>query len=169
MKVKDLIPELEAEIKKIEEDGDDACEVCTLYQLFYEKYQKLVTEEMQHTCNQLATVVVPLCPKCNKPLHSGTSYGYTEGVVGGSNSIEEKEEMQYCQLWHCTDCDQDYAMMPIPIEWNANHDILYTGGSCYLTDDDESLLVSKIKERMRESIEQFVERVKDPKIGRAHV
>lgn len=168
MKVAKIMPELEKVIKEKEEiRGEDCvCDVYTLHDVFVDMYGSIVSED-DEVINKAFfgddCVVTPLCPKCDNPLSPGTSYGYAAGPVGGSNTVDETEEMQYCQFWHCEGCNQDYAMMPIPITWNANHDILCTGGAHYLTDDDEKLLLSKIKDRLAESVDQFVERVKDPK------
>lgn len=168
MKVSKIIPKLEAEIKRKEAESgpDTVCSVCTLHEVFSKEYDALLGDTIETIAEKYFEddgFIVPLCPKCDKPLFPGTDYGYTCGVVGGSNTVSEEEDLQYCQLWHCKECNQDYAMMPEPIDWNANHDILYTGGSNYLTDDDEELLLSKIGDRLSASVEQFVRRVKDPK------
>lgn len=167
MKVSKIIPKLEAEIKRREavSGPDTVCSVCTLHEVFSKEYNALLEDNMEYIAEKYFEddgFIVPLCPKCDKPLFPGTDYGYTCGVVGGSNTVSEEEELQYCQLWHCEECNQDYAMMPEPIEWNANHDILYTGGSHYLTDEDEELLLSKIRDKLSADVEQFVRRVKNP-------
>lgn len=169
MKVAKIMPELEKVIKEKEEvHGENhVCDICTLHEVFEDMYGSIVSED-NAVINKAFfgddCIVTPLCPKCDKPLSPGTShFGHTVGSVGGSNTVDETEEMQYCQLWHCEECDQDYAMMPTPIVWNANHDIFYTGGVHYLTDDDEKLLLNKIGDRLSESINRFVIRVKNPK------
>lgn len=166
MKVKDLILEVDEIVKKAEEDGECTCDVCELYDLAKDKYKAIAAEAVDVPMVFAdAMRVIPECPKCGKLLNPGTMYGYLSGVVGGSNTVDENENIQMCQFWSCPDCEQNYAMMPEQITWNANHDIHFTGGAHYLTDEDEELAKELIFSKISASVDQFCEHVRKPKDG----
>lgn len=139
---------------EIETLEDDVCKCCTLhekaYKFFKEKQVDNLTED-----------TLDLCPICNERLDT-TAYGY-EGhiVVGGHNDYTENENIGYYSVRRCKHCDKEFAMMPIEIEYNANHDIFYTGGSYFLSETDEKLLMDKINEVLIKTTKQFVKRVKN--------
>ena len=139
------------DIIKENEIPEDACDVCTLH----EKANELLND-------------VILCPKCNKPLKEGGA-GYDGFVVVGERNGYGKDDLigKY-PLYHCDACGNDYqelyALMPIPIKWNAGHDIFYTGGSHFLM-EDTSELNKLVKNEVFKSIEQYTQRIRDGESG----
>lgn len=115
----------------------------------------------------------PLCPECGKPLSPGANHGYAPDgyvTVTEGNFSQPDGEVSLCQAWYCENekCPSEehqylFAMMPIPIVWNANHDIHYTGGKSYLLEADAEKFAEDIFERFKPSIEQYVRRKLDPK------
>lgn len=136
MKAEDIIKE--------DEIDEEACDCCSLHEKAYE----ILKDEI-------------LCPKCNKPLkEGGAGYGGFI-VVGEANFYDKCHNIGKYPIYHCDNCGEDYrnlyALMPIPITWNANHDIFYTGGRVFLTEDTEKLR-KKAQEKILPTIMQFVER-----------
>lgn len=136
MKVKDII-----NVNKIPEDE---CDVCVVH----ETANKILPNEL-------------LCPKCNKPLTKGAMYlGSDFAVVGEANTINEDQFIGKYPIYHCNHDDIAlYALMPIPIIYNGNHDIFYTGGSHFLTEDTNKLN-EQVKEKILSSIEQYTNRIR---------
>ena len=111
----------------------------------------------------------PLCPDCGKPLEPGGSSGCGYAVVSEVNYANPEGEISYSQLWHCGDdecagktTNKNFAMIPIPITYNANHDIYYTGGRDYASTEDVEKLISDIFEKMKPSIQQYIRRKTNP-------
>lgn len=104
----------------------------------------------------------PLCPKCGKILLPYTKYGYSDVVVSEQNSYVPDGNIGLYRTYHCEDCDQDYAMMPIPISWNANHDTHYTGGRRFAEDADTEAIVKDLWEKISPQIKNYVERKANP-------
>lgn len=135
------------DILKQDKISEDECDVCALH----DKAQEVLNDEI-------------LCPRCDKPLKGGGA-GYNGFVVVGSHNAYDKDEpIGKYPLYHCNDCGNDfqelYALMPIPIKWNANHDIFYTGGSHFLM-EDTSDLDTDVEKEILASIEQYTERIRD--------
>ena len=114
----------------------------------------------------------PLCPDCGKPLSHGASHGYASSgyvTVTEENTSTPEGEVSLCQVWHCANkkCPSEshqylFAMMPIPISWNANHNIHITGGKTYLLEEEEEKFAKDIFEKFRPSIEQYIGRKLNP-------
>ena len=142
-------------------DGDTivGCPICYTHS---KAYQKLV--DVQKTDDPLYNhprEIVPLCPKCGKMLRPYSDYGYEYGTVSEVNYSNPDGDIGLYEFYHCENdaCDsKDYAMVPVPMVWNANHDIHYTGGRDYAEDSDIDRLVSDVFERIKPSIEQYVNR-----------
>lgn len=117
----------------------------------------------------------PLCPECGKPLSHGASHGYASSgyvTVTEENASTPEGKVSLCQVWHCANekCPSEshgrlFAMMPIPISWNANHNIHITGGKTYLLEGEEKRFAKDIFEKFRSSIEQYIRRKLHPEDG----
>lgn len=138
----------EKDIVKWEDIPEEECDVCYLHENAY----KILKEEY-------------LCPRCNAPLIKG-GLGYGEGfvVVGETNFYNEDQNIGMYELYHCKKCGDGlgniYVTMPIPVIYNGNHDIFYTGGKNYLVDSTK-IIDEKIKEKLLPTIEQYTRRIKD--------
>ena len=92
-------------------------------------------------------------------------------IVGESNGVNPEASIGYYSIWKCetegcTDSNGNinlYALIPVPIEWNANHDIYYTGGDRYLIEKEHEELAAMIFEGIKPDIEQFIQRKLNPK------
>lgn len=133
--------------------NEDECDCCALHEKAYEFFK-------QKQVDTLTEETFDLCPICNEKLDT-VAYGY-EGhvVVGGHNGYTENENIGYYSVRFCKNCKKEFAMMPIEISYNGNHDIFYTGGNYFLSQTDEQLLISKVKDMMTKTTKQFVDRVK---------
>jgi len=164
------LSEILKEHPELLDDDYPGCDVCAAYDFAMEKLIEGVGPDTKSGRDfyQMMCYVFdgefcrPRCPKCGKPLELCSTNYCIGNVVGGTNSLSSDQEFFMSNFWHCPDCDQSYAMYPVPIEWNANHDIYYTGGEHYLTKDMEGELQKSIEEKIRSSVEQFVRRVKNP-------
>lgn len=107
--------------------------------------------------------IKPLCPKCGKVLTLYTRYGYDHITVSEQNSYVPEGNIGLYEAYHCDDCEQNYAMMPIPISWNANHDTHYTGGRRFAEDADVKAIVKDLWDNIAPYIQNYAERKADPK------
>lgn len=146
-----------------EQDNAVGCEICYTHQKAFSKLR-----DMQITDDPLFNhprEVVPLCPQCGKLMRPYSDFGQVYGTVSEVNYSNPEGNIGMYEFYHCEndDCDgKDYAMMPIPIVWNANHDIHYTGGRDYSEESDIDKLVSDIFKKIKPSIEQYVRRKLNP-------
>lgn len=120
------------------EIGDgDSCKLCELHKKFNEK------------------IVFPPCPHCDAPIPS-----YSElQVVGDNNGLTKN--ITKCPVHECSNCGSIVAFVPIVIHYNANHAVYYTGEPSYMTSEEDAELKKRIAERMKDSVEQFVRRIKE--------
>lgn len=139
----------------IDENGNEVgCEICYTHKKAYEKYVDGEEEAVE-------IYEVVRCPKCNNVLSNYTYIG--ANVVSEANFSVPDGNIGIYPIFKCNECDQYYALMPEPIEYNANHDIYYTGGRKYIVDSDQQELLENIFETMKPSIEQYIRRVVDEK------
>lgn len=137
------------------ENGEDlGCLHCKVHEKAYEVLNPL--QDDKHGG------LIPLCPKCSKPLKPYTTSGYSDVIVSEVNFYEPDGEIGLYRCYHCEECNQNYAMMPIPITYNANHDTHYTGGKMYAEDKDIKELCKLISECVIPSINNYVERKLHP-------
>jgi hypothetical protein len=134
-------------ILKEEDIPEDVCDVCMLH----DKADEILGEEL-------------LCPKCGHPLEEGAC-GYDGYViVGETNGYGGDEEIGKYKIYHCEHCGDEhrniYALMPVKIMWNANHDRFLTGGKLFL-EEDSRRLDEQVKNGISELIEQYTCRIKD--------
>lgn len=103
------------------------------------------------------------------------SFGhYSEGnevAVSEVNYSLPEGEIGLYEIWYCPNCEEDntrnssqanYAMMPVPVSFNANHGVFYTGGRDYPEEDELEKLVDDIFKACEPSILQYVERKLHP-------
>lgn len=163
----------EDENEHIDENGNEVgCHICYTHEKAYQKLPVLGSEIGQTKDEDLAKrlvvqqINVPRCPKCGKPMYRRYSWTDMHGnaVVSEVNYSKPDGEIGYYSIWECSECkdshdnEQIYALMPIPITWNANHDIYYTGGDRFVEDTDLGELVDLINEKVSKSVTQYVER-----------
>ncbi len=137
MKSKDIISECDI--------PEEVCDCCYLHNMADKKLKDEI-----------------LCPRCDKPLIKGHIYEEDYVVVGEANYYYKDHRIGKYQIYHCDNCKKSreglYVLMPIPIIWNANHDIYYTGGRDYLPEDTNNIR-NKIKEKIMPLIEQYTRRI----------
>lgn len=153
--------------KHVDEKGEEiACHICYTHERAYEKLeplQKVNVPKMTHRRN-----IIPLCPKCGNPLTMGHYYKGTECIVSETNYPSPNGEIGLYEIWTCNHCENEYtnaayyAMMPIPVIYNANHGIFYTGGRDYPSSTELKKLVNDIFKACEPSILNYVERKLHP-------
>jgi hypothetical protein len=111
MKVKDFI-----EAEKLEISDGNQCLICLVHETMYEKREEYLVE----------------CPHCGKEnIHY---YEFDDvKVVGETNGGIEDENIWIWPVDECSKCGKPVAFVPTPINYNANHDVYYTGGKKYVT------------------------------------
>lgn len=83
-----------------------------------------------------------------------------KAVVSWDNGTNPEGDIGLYDVYECEGCEKIYAMMPIEINYNGNHDIFYTGEKTFLCRSEEEVLQEKIKDKMLKSIEQYTRRIK---------
>lgn len=166
----------ESDIIDLETVSEDDCDTCATHEAAYKFFKNKLREAFKEKWNEdtldfcnsnqifseeemIGKAV--LCPVCNKPMTKGYS-GYENNVViTWDNGTNPDGEVGYYPIYECEHCEKPYALIPTQVHYNANHDIFYSGGKCFLNYDDEELLKSKVKDKMLQSIEQYTRRIKD--------
>ena len=82
-------------------------------------------------------------------------------VVSEVNYSNPEGHIGYYPVFRCYHCQKYFAYMPTEINYNANHDIYYTGGRDYVEDEDQKKLVDEVFNAVKPSIEQYIRRVVD--------
>lgn len=127
MKAKDIIAENNI--------PEDECNVCKLH------------DEAQIKLNVV-------CPHCNEAIDI-ENRDYDIEVVGEGNFYDEEHVIEKMGVFQCEYCEGRIAMKLIPIKYNGNHDIYYTGGRNYVVDEKICLTP-----HMEWLIEDFTTRLK---------
>lgn len=132
------------DILKEEDIHEDDCGVCKLHE---EAYKKLTYT----------------CPHCNKPieikddiLEDNIQVDDVATVVGEVNYYDPEQNVELMPTIRCKGCHNHIGLKLIPIIYNGNHDIYYTGGKDYLATDSDI----KMTPEMKEKIQQYTERIK---------
>jgi hypothetical protein len=87
----------------------DECELCA-------EYDKAIKE----------TEYKPLaCPHCNEPLEGALDLSLSFRDVVGETNVVGAGPFEYTDLFQCYSCKKFFMLKPVPIIWNANHDIYY--------------------------------------------
>jgi DNA-directed RNA polymerase subunit RPC12/RpoP len=128
-----------SEIIKKELIPEDDCEVCTLHDIA----RDMLRETMQ-------------CPHCGKHVSvDKIEYNGEFNIVGETNYYSENQNIENMLTIECPHCNMFIGFKPIPLIYNGNHDIYYTGGKDYLVTDKIQLT-----EDIKKSIEQYTDRIK---------
>lgn len=133
MKMKDIISENEA--KEIDED---VCLLCETHKRAYKRIQDGIS------CSFCGTV-----QRIEIDDYS---------VVGMSNYYDPEHDIFKTVIYQCSNCGEDFALIPHKIIYNANHDVYYTGGNDYLNDDDEHKIFINAQKEIEASLKQWIER-----------
>ena len=155
MKEKDIVDF--TKMKKNEEDeyidsegNEVGCRICYTHAKACEYF-----ENLDHFQN---ADIHALCPNCGNSIHS-----INFEVVSEVNYSNPDGEIGYYPVAYCEKCNKYFAFIPQEIEYNANHDIYYTGGRDYITDNTElKKLENEIFESIKPSIKQYIERKMNP-------
>lgn len=91
------------------------------------------------------------CPKCGKGVDLPVfDLADTMTVVGETNGDDVKEQFfAKVPIIECSHCNQRIALWPTPIDYNANHDIYYTGGNDYVPGIDQKILAESADEMIK--------------------
>lgn len=133
MKMSEIISENEAE--NIED-----CLLCKTHEEAYKKIPDGIT-----------------CPYCNHNNEYIDANDYT--VVGMANYYDPNQNIGKYPVFNCIECGEYIALMPEKVNYNANHDVYYTGGKDYLNDDDENNIFIQAQEKIEDSLNQWKERI----------
>jgi hypothetical protein len=134
--------EIKAEdsLKGIEDHPDeDPCEACYVSENAYKKLPKAI-----------------VCPECG---HNETEvYIDDEDFVAVQKDNGcQPQKVRMMPVINCEKCCKHIGLLAIPVTYNANHDIYYTGEGSYIPTD-----ISKVHEKhsneIKKSINQFLER-----------
>jgi predicted RNA-binding Zn-ribbon protein involved in translation (DUF1610 family) len=101
------------------------------------------------------------CPNCGGEIRSDDLQDLTVRAVGETNYYTKDQIVEKMPLTTCRSCRQVIAFKAIPVIYNGNHDVYYTGGKNYLFDANDV----KMTESMVGHIEDFVRRVKEGQEG----
>lgn len=138
------------------ENGEDiGCIHCEVHRRAYAKFKKMQPTKRSH-------LIDPVCPKCGNVVECDYASGYDYAVVSEANFYVPEGQIGYYKIYHCEECEQTYAMMPIPIVYNANHDTFYTGGRQYAEDDEVKKLCSSVAGKLMPLINDYIERRENP-------
>jgi hypothetical protein len=140
----------EKDIINLDDLKEEDCRICETHKAAYKFFR--------NKANWVDEAIV-YCPLCNKPLMKGFM-DYTSAVVSWDNGPNPEGAIGLYDLYECEECKKVYAMMPIEVRYNGNHDIFYTGGKSFLSPSEEEVLSKKINDSMLKSIEQYTNRIK---------
>lgn len=136
MKIKDL--------KGLNDITEDECGLCAIHELADKQILPSIS-----------------CPYCEQLNHHVRFNERDFIVVGESNTSDEEENIGKFISFRCIECGEYIALMPVKINWNANHDIYYTGGKHYLNDDDEHAIFMDCQKEMQRLISEWWGRIKN--------
>lgn len=129
---------------------------------------ELLCEEDDETCgtcvgwkaaqDQLPDILY--CPNCHQGMEDGdvmssaaVCLGQEKVAIGEGNVDPRVQHYAKLPLAQCHACDRLYTLMPIPVTWNANHDVYYTDVYSYLPYEETQKF---IKERLHNEIQRLV-------------
>lgn len=129
------------------ETGEDVgCEICYTHVKAYDYFRS--------KSQQKELISSPLCPICKKQMYLVVD----DVVVGEVNYSDPKNKIYYTNIYRCKRCDKEICLLPNDVEYNANHDIYYTGGRDYLNDDKLKPLLEDITKRINDKVTNYVNR-----------
>lgn len=130
------------------ETGENVgCEICYTHVKAYDYFRsKSPNKEM---------ISSPLCPICKKQMYLVVD----DVVVSEVNYSNPKNKIYYTNIYRCKRCDKEICLLPNDVKYNANHDIYYTGGRDYLSDDNKlKPLLEDISKRINDKVTNYVTR-----------
>ena len=151
----------------LDEHGNPiGCLICETHERAYKFFDK---DEM---LDNMVKITKPRCPKCGKFLSQewcNTTMA-NNAVVSEGNYSNPEGQIGLYSIWECEDCADklnitngpNYALMPVPVSHNGNHDIWYTGGESYIIDDELDEFIKLIYDKIMPSIENYVKRKLNP-------
>lgn len=131
------------EIIKRENIPDDECEVCYLHDEAYKVLDGYL-----------------ICPHCGEKIEE---FKYFIPEID-YYTVEEKSThgavkgVHYIPVETCPKCSGQIGFKPIPVIYNANHDIYYTGGKHYIVDEQP-----KLNEKVKEAIVEYTNEIRNGK------
>ena len=129
------------------ETGENVgCEICYTHVKAYDYFRS-----KSHNKEMISS---PICPNCKKQMYLAVD----DVVVGEVNYSDPKNKIYYTNIYRCDKCDKEICLLPNDVEYNANHDIYYTGGRDYLSDDKLKPLLEDITNRINDKITNYVNR-----------
>lgn len=129
------------------ETGENVgCEICYTHVKAYDYFRS-----KSHNKEMISS---PLCPVCKKQMYLAVD----DVVVGEVNYSDPKNKIYYTNIYRCGECDKEICLLPNDVKYNANHDIYYTGGRDYLSDDKLKSLLKDITNRINDKITDYVTR-----------
>ena len=131
------------------ETGEEVgCEICYTHIKAYDFF-KSKNEYREKITN-------PICPHCKKDQM------YLDNdniVVGETNYSDPRNKLYYTNIYKCAHCGKSVCLVPVDVIYNANHDIYYTGGRDYLSDDNKlKPLLEDITKRINDQVTNYVTR-----------
>lgn len=97
----------------------------------------------------------PICPHCKEQM----IYENDSVVVGETNYSDPRNKLYYTNIYKCPQCGKTVCLVPTDVEYNANHDIYYTGGRDYILDDKTlKPLLEDITNRINDRVMDYVNR-----------
>lgn len=128
-----------SEIIKKELIPEDDCEVCALHDIARDVLKDIIQ-----------------CPHCHKDINADKiEYTGEFNIVGETNYYSEDQNIENILTIECPHCRKYIGFKAIPLTYNSNHDIYYTGGKDYLVTDKIELT-----EGIKNSIKQYTDRLK---------
>lgn len=135
MKAEDIIKEVNI--------PEEECGVCYLHERAHEKLPKSI-----------------LCPyaECGKEIYY-RDLNTTRDVVivGETNGYDAEENITRMIVEECPHCKKPIMFRPMPVIYNGNHDIYYTGGKKYIPEKHGEF---NLPQSMKDKIINYHERVK---------
>lgn len=126
------------DIIKKDQIHEDDCDVCLLHDEASNKMDDKLT-----------------CPRCSK-LIDGENLESDIRLVGEINVYTEGQNIENMVVCRCPECKEHIGFKPIPIMWNANHDIYMTGGMEYIPVGNIG-----VNEDIKKHIENYTERIRN--------
>jgi predicted nucleic acid-binding Zn ribbon protein len=119
-------------------NDDIECEVCKLY--------NKASEDLFEGVN---------CPYCNSVV---LYPDYEYEMIGENNTSNPSQVFKNLPIIQCGECNNKFALNPIKIIYNANHDISYTGAGSYLVNFDRQSKES-LRLKIEDKINNYLSRV----------
>lgn len=140
------ISELIEKDKQLQEDlkDEDCCGLCATHEAAYRQLDRVI-----------------YCPHCHTAISEGFQYSLDEDDfrVVGDWYADPDEEIRMLPILKCEECGEEFALVPMRVIHNYNHDVYYTGKKHILPKFNERDFVKKIEP----DIENYLNRYKKEK------